>query len=208
MALVCRLCSEPLDGDQTRSGYCAPCDTGKRKVLYLSGASEQGRPAHRLQEGAAVVLCRLCSEPSDDDETSSGYCAPCDTGKRKIFYVTGASEQEARERIRPAVLELESQGFRLTSEKWTPGAWTSGDFFMALLACLLLVGILVFLYMLVVKPKGRLTARYDMLDEVNSPELMLDQLIVDEKTCPACAESVKSAAQICRFCRYDFSTKQ
>lgn len=27
-----------------------------------------------------------------------------------------------------------------------------------------------------------------------------------EKTCPQCAESVKSAAKICRFCRFEFST--
>jgi len=26
----------------------------------------------------------------------------------------------------------------------------------------------------------------------------------DEKTCPKCAETVKSAATVCRFCQYDF----
>ncbi|MFC3713713.1 zinc ribbon domain-containing protein [Sphingoaurantiacus capsulatus] len=30
--------------------------------------------------------------------------------------------------------------------------------------------------------------------------------MTDEKTCPRCAEPVKAAAKICRFCNYDFET--
>jgi tRNA(Ile2) C34 agmatinyltransferase TiaS len=30
----------------------------------------------------------------------------------------------------------------------------------------------------------------------------------DEKICPDCGESVKAAARVCRFCRYDFGTDE
>jgi transcription elongation factor Elf1 len=37
-----------------------------------------------------------------------------------------------------------------------------------------------------------------------SPQIRTDDL----KTCPRCAEDVKKAAKICRFCGYDFQTEQ
>lgn len=33
---------------------------------------------------------------------------------------------------------------------------------------------------------------------------MTDKPISETKTCPTCAEEVKTAAKVCRFCGYDF----
>ena len=55
---------------------------------------------------------------------------------------------------------MASQGYYPTSQVWAPGSWGCGAFLVALLLCLLLVGILVFIYMVVVKPAGTLTVTY------------------------------------------------
>lgn len=83
------------------------------------------------------------------------------------------------------------EGFFPISEVWEEGAWTTGDFIVALLLCLICVGILVFIYMLAVKPNnGTLTVTYEKREE--------------EQTCPKCAERVKVAASVCRFCGHIF----
>ena len=76
---------------------------------------------------------------------------------------------------------------------------------MALLLCLLLIGIVVFIYMLIVKPPGTLTVVYeyrpfhDVVDPDESTR-MPNEL----KVCPMCAETVKAEARICRFCGHEF----
>ena len=46
------------------------------------------------------------------------------------------------------------------AQSWAPGSWGAGAFVLALLLCLVLVGILIFIYMLIVKPDGTLTVTY------------------------------------------------
>ena len=55
---------------------------------------------------------------------------------------------------------LATQGYRPISEVYQPGSWGCGAFLVALALCLLLIGILVFIYMLIVKPAGTLTVTY------------------------------------------------
>lgn len=57
---------------------------------------------------------------------------------------------------------LAQQGYEPSSQSWAPGTWGCGAFLVALLLCFLLVGILVFIYMLVVKPAGTLTVTYTL----------------------------------------------
>ena len=110
------------------------------------------------------------------------------------------TREEAETALSAADSNLRSKGYRLERDEWTPGAWSGGDFFLALLACLLLVGILIFIYMAVVKPKGTMNRTYV------KGSVQLDDPAVPKttKTCPQCAEEVKVAATICRFCRYGF----
>ena len=80
------------------------------------------------------------------------------------------------------------------SQSWVSGQWSGGDFLVALLLCLILIGIIVFIYMLIVRPNGTLTVTYE-----------LRSAHAKEKICPKCAETVKAAASVCRFCGYQFT---
>ena len=90
---------------------------------------------------------------------------------------------------------LVAKGYYPVNEVWAPGSWGCGAFLIALLLCFVLIGFVVFIYMVIVKPDGTLTVTY---------EYMPQQPVADEKACPRCAERVKAAALVCRFCGNEF----
>lgn len=49
-----------------------------------------------------------------------------------------------------------------TSENWVSGSYYGWDFFIALLLCFVLIGFVVFIYMIIVKPSGELIVRYEL----------------------------------------------
>lgn len=94
--------------------------------------------------------------------------------------------------------KMAAQRYFPTSQTWAPGSYGCGYFLFALVLCFLLIGVLIFIYMLLVKPPGTLTVTYEY-----KPLEALKQ-VDEEKTCPQCAEGVKAAAKICRFCGHNF----
>lgn len=105
------------------------------------------------------------------------------------------NEQRATEEFQRDAKQLVTQGYVPTGQTWAPGSWGCGGFLVAFLLCFILIGFIVFIYMLIVKPDGTLTVTY----EYRAPA------VADaEKTCPRCAERVKAAAAVCRFCGHEF----
>lgn len=56
--------------------------------------------------------------------------------------------------------DLSQQGYRIVGQTYAPGGYSPAAFIVALLLCLFLIGILIFAYMLIVKPAGTLTVTY------------------------------------------------
>lgn len=105
------------------------------------------------------------------------------------------SESAATAAFRDDAVEMGMKGYFPTSQTYAPGTYGCGSFLLALVLCLLIIGFLIFVYMLIVKPDGVLTVTYELREQ---------EAAAAEKPCPRCAETVKAAATMCRFCNYEF----
>ena len=95
---------------------------------------------------------------------------------------------------------MAANGYVPTTQEWAPGTYGCGMFILATILCFVLFGILIFIYMLIVKPAGVLSVTY----QIHQEPLEMAARSTGEKTCPQCAERVKTAAVICRYCRFSF----
>jgi hypothetical protein len=111
-------------------------------------------------------------------------------------------QQQATIAFQTDAAKMAAKGYFPTAQSWAPGTYGCGAFLLALLLCIILVGILVFIYMLIVKPSGILSVTYELRQ---APETTLSTISANEKTCPKCAEQVKAAAIICRYCGHNFA---
>ncbi len=115
--------------------------------------------------------------------------------KQTLVKTYNGSQQQATNAYRVDAAKMATQGYAPTNQVWVAGSYGCGSFILALLLCFILIGFLVFIYMLIVKPAGMLTVTY-----------ALEPRADPEKVCPKCAESVKAAAAVCRFCDHTFES--
>lgn len=122
--------------------------------------------------------CGLCSYSSDNEtafaehmrdvhrwgpsgpQASPSHVAP--SGKRIIVRTYKGSQSGAASSFQRDAAKLAEQGYFPISQSWAQGSWSCGAFIVALILCFVLVGILVFIYMLLVKPAGTLTVTYEL----------------------------------------------
>lgn len=121
--------------------------------------------------------------------------------QQSIVKTYKGSQQGAIAAFQADAAKMAKQGYYPTSQAWAPGSYGCGSFILALLLCFVLIGILIFIYMLIVKPDGTLTVTYEYRAQVAAPSAPAS----DEKTCPQCAEQVKAAAKVCRYCGHSFT---
>ena len=86
---------------------------------------------------------------------------PRTTKQQAIVKTYTGSQSEATTAFQRDAAKMAAQGYVPTSQTWTPGEYGCGSFLVALLLCVVLIGILVFIYMLIVKPPGTLTVNYE-----------------------------------------------
>lgn len=122
------------------------------------------------------------------------------SGKAKTIVVTyRGREMDAHNLFKADAAKKAKKGYYPVTEKFIPGSWGCGAFLLALLACVILVGILAFIYMLLVKPAGILTVKYELRETVPADA-------GDTMACPRCAETIKAAAKVCRYCNHELET--
>lgn len=172
--------------------------------------------------------CKSCGVGLIDSEKEEGICYSCKTNPKqkastekkqdiqenkqfsKVKTYKGKKEDAAKKFESDAILMAKENYFPV-SQSYEPGTWGCGAFIVALLLCLILIGIIVFIYMLIVKPEGTLTVTYEYRGNVEAVTAGTDNITTevkaDEKVCPQCAETIKAAAKVCRYCRHKFSWK-
>jgi hypothetical protein len=81
---------------------------------------------------------------------------------------------------------------------------------LRILLCIVLIGLLVFVYMLIVKPAGTLTVTYQLAQPpvAATHRSPASTAADDTMPCPRCAETIKRAAKMCRFCQLDLTAPE
>jgi uncharacterized membrane protein len=119
-----------------------------------------------------------------------------------IVKIYNGNQQQAMIAFQADATKMAANGYFPTAQSWVPGTYGCGAFLLALLLCLILVGILVFIYMIIVKPDGVLSVTYELR---SASETIAREVSANEKTCPKCAEQIKEAAIVCRYCGHNFA---
>lgn len=120
--------------------------------------------------------------------------------KKTVVKTYRGKHENALQSFKRDAEKMAADGYHPTSQNWAPGSYGCGAFLIALLLCLILVGILVFIYMVLVKPDGTLTVTYELKESIT--EQSDDSL--GRKACPRCAELIMLDAVVCRFCSHEF----
>jgi hypothetical protein len=84
---------------------------------------------------------------------------PAPTGPTVVRVYRG-SAQRAAQLFEEDARRLAPEGYRPVNQSYVAGSWGCGAFLIALVLFFILVGILIFIYMLLVKPDGTLTVTY------------------------------------------------
>ena len=134
-------------------------------------------------------LVRSGSEIEKKIKAGQRKMAPAQTAP--IIKTYKGSQAAATALFQADAVKMAARGYFPTGQSWGAGQWGGGAFVVAILLIFLFgLGILILAYLLIVRPPGTLTITYEYR--------------VPEKICPACAEPVKAAAIVCRFCGYRF----
>lgn len=80
----------------------------------------------------------------------------------KTYKGIQGSQEQATAAFQADSALMAAQDYYPTSQTWVPGSYSGGLFMLALLLCIVVIGVFVFIYMLTVKPAGTLLVTYEL----------------------------------------------
>lgn len=157
---------------------------------------------------AAVVWFLISRSRRDKVATSPGDLGaghalgtrPVSTPEPIVVRTYKGSQKDASMKFQDDARKMAQQSYVPISQSYAPGAYTCGEFLLALFLVIVVIGVIIFVYMIFVKPAGTLSVTYEYRPSVVVPVAPASA----EKVCPQCAEHVRAAALICRFCGHKF----
>jgi hypothetical protein len=118
-------------------------EIGDTEAVMREHGYEPGSPVHDEQGRTIITYSRTANHPTI------------------VRIYRGRQQADAITAFQADATELAKHGYTPTTQSWAQGQWGCGAFLVALLLCILLIGFLIFIYMLVVKPEGTLTVTYE-----------------------------------------------
>lgn len=117
----------------------------------------------RIEPGPLIVLLLLLAVIVWHARRGQGEWAGSSPGlgSKTVTRTYSGSAQRAAEAFQRDAVSLARDGYFPISQIYTPGSHGCGAFLVALLLFVVLVGILIFIYMLIVKPDGTLVVTYE-----------------------------------------------
>jgi uncharacterized membrane protein len=148
-----RIC--PHCGHSVATGWTIICDQchgplGGRPITLHADSGDALEPD--TDDGSDWV-----EEPHWDDD-------PAPQPATLIRLYVGKQQEDAAAAFQVEAARLAAQGYYPVGQSWAAGQWGCGAWLFALVLCIFLIGILVFIYMLIVKPDGTLTVTDTLRD--------------------------------------------
>lgn len=125
---------------------------------------------------AGAMWCARCKAGSPGSGTSARDVPSIDpypvppSGVLTLIRTYPGDKRAASLIYQQDAARLAQAGYRPTAVDWSPGQYSAVAFVVALILCVLLIGILVFIYMIIVKPAGTLTVTYTLEQPTARPE--------------------------------------
>ena len=200
MGTTCKKCGyERTPADSAPDYECPKCGAVYAKVdAYLKRkAEEEQRKKAEEEKAERDALAR-----AKEEERKNLKQAQAQKARDRIITKTyRGSQNSATAAFQADASKMAESGYFPTSQMWAPGSYGCGAFVLALILSVVLIGIIAFIYMLIVKPDGTLSVTYELRER---PEDLLTRSASDSRICPRCAETVKAAALVCRYCGHEF----
>lgn len=92
--------------------------------------------------------------------------------KQVIVKKYKGSRKKATAAFQADAEKMAKKGYSPTTQDWSQGSWSCGQFIFALILSVVFVGIFIFIYMLLVKPAGTLVVTYELRPASKPAEAM------------------------------------